>query len=124
MKTNWTAFGKKNRAPGRVYMVSLEVEVLAAGEIRPIKPGTYTATEVSLQGFYLLCDDPIDLPHRFNFAVLFPKPSTKENVQLIIGAARIIRREQHFAEERETLGLEARIEQIDRMWEGEEERAS
>ena len=123
MENKSTAFGKIGR-PGPVYTVSLEVEVWPAGETRPRKPQTYLATEVSLRGFYLRCEDPIDLPHRFNFAVLFPKRYTNENLQLIVGAARIVRREQHFVSGTETFGLEAKIEQIDKMWEGEEEKAS
>lgn len=123
MKNQTTTFGKRDR-PGLAYAVSLEVEVWPAGEARPKKPQTYIATEISLQGFYLRCEDPIDLPYRFNFAVLFPKRSTNEDLQLIIGAARIVRREQHFVNGNETFGLEAKIEQIDRMWEGEEKKAS
>ncbi|HKQ85999.1 MAG TPA: hypothetical protein VJS43_04435 [Candidatus Acidoferrales bacterium] len=123
MENKSTAFGKIDR-PGPVYTVSLEVEVWPAGETRPRKPQTYVATEISLRGFYLRCEDPIDLPHRFNFAVLFPKRYTNENLQLIIGAARIVRREQHFVNGNETFGLEAKIEHIDKMWEGEEEKAS
>jgi len=80
--------------------------------------------EVSLQGFYLRCDDHIDVPNRFNFAVLFPKRYTNENLQLITGSARIVRQDQQFLNGTETFGLEAKIERIDKMWEGEEEKAS
>lgn len=123
MNVKSKTFAKIDR-PGPVYIVCLEVEVWAAGEKRPPAPKTYTAMEVSLQRFYLRCDDHIDVPHRFNFAVLFPKRYTKENLQLIVGSARIVRRDQHLVNGRETFGLEAKIERIDKMWEGEEEKAS
>ncbi len=123
MKNQLKAVGKGERQ-AQVYIVSLDVEVWPAGEERPREPLVYRATKISLQGFYLRCDDPIDLPHRFNFAVLFPKRSTNEKLQLINGRARIVRREQHFAEDAETFGVEAKIEEIHSMWEGEEQKAS
>jgi hypothetical protein len=123
MKNRSTAFPTRDR-PGPVYTVSLEVEVWPADEKRPAKPETYTATQISLQGFYLRCEDPIDLPYQFNFAVLFPKRSTDENLQLIVGLARIVRRDQHFTKGNESFGVEAKIELIHKMWEGEEQKAS
>jgi len=123
MRNESTARGKRDR-PSPVYKVSLEIEVWPCGEKRPQKPQTYMATEISLQGFYLRCGAPIVVPHRFNFAVLFPRRHTNENLQLILGVGRIVRREEHFINGTETFGLEAKIEQIDKMWEGEEEKAS
>jgi hypothetical protein len=123
MRVKSTPFSNMDR-PGSSYIVSLEVEVWAAGEKRPLDPKTYTAMDVSLHGFYLRCDNHIDLPHRFNFAVLFPKRYSNKYLQLMIGSARIVRRDQHFVNGSETFGLEARIERIDKMWEGEEEKAS
>lgn len=123
MNVKSKTFAKIDR-PGPVYIVCLEVEVWAAGEKRPADPKTYTAMEVSLQGFYLRCDDHIDVPNRFNFAVLFPKRYTNENLQLITGSARIVRRDQQILNGTEIFGLEAKIERIDKMWEGEEKKAS
>lgn len=102
------------------YNVSLEVEVWWADSPRPATPELYTATQVSLQELRLVSLKPVDVGYRFSFVVLFPKRSTGENVALINGIARIFRRTQVSALGAECYVLEARIERILSMWEGEE----
>lgn len=106
------------------YTVSFEVEVWPVGSPRPAAPELYTATQVSLQELRIVSLKPLEVSLRFNFAVLFPKRSTGENVPLIIGVARIARRTQVSTLGAECFLLEARIEQILSMWDGEERPSS
>jgi hypothetical protein len=96
------------------YIVAAQVEVWPQGVERPQIPALFRAKNISLQGFYLVADEPIEIEHRFNFVLRLPDPLTRKPVTAW-GVARIVRREQLFVNQRERFGLAAKIDRVLRL---------
>lgn len=110
----------KTRGAEQAYSLSLEVEIWAVDQPRPSSPTVYRAANISMQEFQFISANPFDVHHRFNFAVLFPKPSKGQSISLLVGAARVVRRTRVSTLGGECFVVDAKIEQICSMWDGEE----
>jgi hypothetical protein len=117
---NKQAAVRKARGTVEAYNPSLEVEVWPVDQPRPAAPVVYKAANISLQEFQFISMNPLDAHYRFNFAILFPRASTGKNMSLIVGAARVVGRTQVSTLGADCFVLEARIEEIRSMWDGEE----
>lgn len=111
---------RRARGAEEAYNLALEVEVWPVDQLRPAAPAVYRTANISLQEFQFISPSPLDLHHGFNFAVMFPRPSKGERTSLMVGAARIIRRTQVSTLGADCFVLEAKIEEIRSMWNGEE----
>lgn len=94
--------------------MAAQVEVWPQGIERPRIPALFRAKNISLQGFYLVAYEPIEIEHRFNFVLTLPNTLTRRPVTAW-GVARIVRREQIFIQSREQFGLAAKIDRILRL---------
>lgn len=62
------------------HTLAAQVEVWPQGLERPAIPAFFHAKNISLQGFYLVADEPIELEHRFNFFLMLPNALTRRPV--------------------------------------------
>jgi hypothetical protein len=111
---------RKARGAAEAYKLSLELEIWPVDHPRPSVPTLCRAANISMQEFQFISPNPFDIHHRFNFAVMFPRPAKGERKSLFAGTARIFRRTQVSTLAAECYVLEAKIEQIQSMWNGEE----
>lgn len=92
------------------FIAPLRVELWSKGQDRAQAP-RLEVRDFSLRGFYFFSELRRDLGSRLNFSVLFRKPSSEREVDLLRGMAQVVRCEDVGATRADHFGIAVEIEE-------------